>query len=214
MQRLMMMGPENAAGRSAGLRGEVPVKIIAADGGKKNESHQSRRRRRSQQQLARLPGHQDGAKGNIEAAENKIIGYFSDHAVPVKSYGKLRIQNDDLWGRDRVGGHAVRRDGKEFELQGIVRVTACAEVVIPVQHVPELPLSRTAEIGDVGGKRSGSCQDEGRSLIQPYADGIESTGAESAAAVVEFEHGDHRIVGLYFRIDRFQADLGMCAGVA
>jgi len=37
MQRFMMMGPENAAGRSAGLRGEVPVKIIAADGGKDNE---------------------------------------------------------------------------------------------------------------------------------------------------------------------------------
>ncbi len=36
----------------------------------------------------------------------------------------------------------------------------------------------------------------------------------SSAAIVELEHGYHRIVGLHRRIDGFQGELGMLAGAA
>lgn len=53
------------------------MKIIAADGGKKNKTHQSFGGRAAQQQFTRLPYHQHSTQGNIKAAKNEEVEYFS-----------------------------------------------------------------------------------------------------------------------------------------
>ena len=93
-------------------------------------------------------------------------------------------------------------------------MAAAAEVIIPIENVAELSFARTAEIGYRGCEGVGSCQDEWRSLVQSYANGIESAFAKGAAAVIEVEHADHRIIGLYLRVDRREGYPGMSAGRA
>jgi len=61
MHDLMMLGPEGSPGRFLGIGAEVPVEIIAADGGEKDESHQPARRIDAGQEPAGLPDHQDSA---------------------------------------------------------------------------------------------------------------------------------------------------------
>jgi hypothetical protein len=53
------------------------VKIITANGSKKNKPVIITRNIKPQQ-VAALPGHQNGAKGNIETAEEKKIEGFPD----------------------------------------------------------------------------------------------------------------------------------------
>jgi hypothetical protein len=71
----------DAAGGAGGAGGQVPVKVIAADGGKEDEPQQMDGRRSIQQQAAGLPDHQHGADSNIEAAEDNEIDNFSQHDV-------------------------------------------------------------------------------------------------------------------------------------
>jgi hypothetical protein len=56
------------------------VKIIAADGGKEYESQEPARRGSPQEQPKCLPDHHDGTDGEIKAAKNKVIDYFSKQA--------------------------------------------------------------------------------------------------------------------------------------
>ena len=55
------------------------MKIIAANGGKENKTYQSAGRGDTQQKMAGLPNHYDGTDGNIQAAEDKKVDYFSQH---------------------------------------------------------------------------------------------------------------------------------------
>lgn len=73
MKDLMLLCPQRATGGGDGIRGEIPMEIIAADSREKNKSGQSSRGGSPQQQLACLPYHQYGAQGDVETAENKKI---------------------------------------------------------------------------------------------------------------------------------------------
>ena len=73
------MGPLDAAGGAGGAGGEVPVKVIAADGGKEYEPQQMDGRGDAQQEAAGLPDHHHSANSNIEAAEDDEIDDFSQH---------------------------------------------------------------------------------------------------------------------------------------
>ena len=83
MQEFMPVRPLDATSGACGPRGEIPVKIVAADSGKKYKSQKPSRRRRTKQQAACLPNHYDGANGYIQAAEYKKVDNFSEHSVSV-----------------------------------------------------------------------------------------------------------------------------------
>jgi hypothetical protein len=53
------------------------VKIITADGSEEYKPQESARRGRPQKKPTSLPDHYYGTNGDIEAAENKIVDYFS-----------------------------------------------------------------------------------------------------------------------------------------
>ena len=72
---LMFKGPPRSIGRTFGPRCQVPVKIITADGCKKDEQVIVPGNDQVQQ-MAALPGHQNCAKRNINTAEKKKINNF------------------------------------------------------------------------------------------------------------------------------------------
>lgn len=78
-----MVCPLHPMGRRGRFWGQPPMKIITADSGEEHEPHEPARRGRPQQQPACLPDQQDGADGDIKAAENKIVDELSEHAAPV-----------------------------------------------------------------------------------------------------------------------------------
>jgi len=77
MEYFMPLCPKCPAGGIDGVGGKVPMKIIAADGGKEHKAYQSFGGRTTQQQFTRLPDHQYGTQGDIKAAKNEKIKYFS-----------------------------------------------------------------------------------------------------------------------------------------
>jgi hypothetical protein len=77
MEYFMPLCPQCPAGRVDGIGGKIPMKIIAADGGKEYKTHQSFGGWTAQQQFTRLPYHKHGAQGNIKTAKNEKIEYFS-----------------------------------------------------------------------------------------------------------------------------------------
>lgn len=129
----------------------------------------------------------------------------------IKSAAKLGINDHNLWGVDSVRVKGVRCKGKELEGDRIVLMGAFAQVVAPVQHIPKLALAGAVKIGDRGIQGIGSAIG-GRSLVVPCADGDKGPVAERSTAIIELEHGDHAIIGLYRRIDRFQRDFWVFAG--
>ena len=80
MKGLMTMGPLYAMRRFRRAGSEIPMKIIAADRREEYKSHEPSGRGSPQKQPGGLPDHDYGAYGDIEAAKDKIIDYFSKHA--------------------------------------------------------------------------------------------------------------------------------------
>ena len=77
MEYLMPLCPQRPAGWVDGMGREIPMKIIAADGGEEYKAYQSFGGRTTQQQFTRLPDHQYGTQGDIKTAKNEKIKYFS-----------------------------------------------------------------------------------------------------------------------------------------
>ena len=73
----MPLCPQRSAGRVDGIGGEIPMKIIAADGGEEYEAYQPFGWWSAQQQFTRLPYHQNGTQRNIKTAKYEKIEYFS-----------------------------------------------------------------------------------------------------------------------------------------
>src|SRR5580692_6827721 len=81
MQCFMVVGPLDAQGGAGRAGGKVPMKVIAADGGKEDEPQQVDGRGDAEQQSAGLPDHHHSTYSNIEAAEDDEIDDLSQHDV-------------------------------------------------------------------------------------------------------------------------------------
>ena len=68
MQSFVLLRPSDALGNFQGMCGKIPVKIITAEGCKKNKPIIIAGNGHVQQMTA-LPGHQNSAKRNVYAAE-------------------------------------------------------------------------------------------------------------------------------------------------
>ena len=82
MKHPVTVGPLDAPGWVDGARCQIPVKIIAADGREEYKPEEPARWGGPQEEPTSLPDHYYGTNGDIEAAENKIVDYFSKHASP------------------------------------------------------------------------------------------------------------------------------------
>lgn len=73
----MPLCPQRPAGRVDGIGGEIPMKIIAADGGEEYEAYQPSGGPNAQQQFTCLPYHQYRTQGNVKTAKYEKVEYFS-----------------------------------------------------------------------------------------------------------------------------------------
>jgi hypothetical protein len=218
MYRLVVVCPLDAAGGAGGARGEIPMKVIAAHGGKEGEPQQMNGRGSTQQQAACLPDTQYGANRNVEAAEDNKIDNFSQHdvfrfgagtSVLLGARTLLLVKDDDLGGVDGIADHGAVGGALDIELKekGIVLGGGLVEIAIPGEG--EIDLAVVARKGGqlkadgVAARRIGR-----RQLVDPVSDGPE-VGVADVAAACEFEGDPHRVVDLDGSVDGFQLNRGL-----
>ena len=122
----VVMGPLHPVRRFMRKRRQEPVEIITADAGKKNEPEKIVRIGKSEHMTC-LPGHQYGAKGNINAAEEKKIEDFPKQVQVV-----LVVEQDDhscSWGI-AFSSRKVCQDKTEIDTVILIIIVDMNKIII------------------------------------------------------------------------------------